>query len=953
MNTLEFLQRVLPSDGYYAIATIRNSKVKHTFSTDIEELASTAAAANKKGSDTYYAVASFQEEGKRKQDNVKSIKLIALDIDCGESKPYTDWKDGLKALGQFVDTVGLPKPMVVHSGSGLHVYWVLEEDAPTAEWLPVAEAMKEAARANQLHIDPAITADSARILRPVGLHNYKNGSPVEVRLLLDSPPTDIGQLKLLLLQYSSGGFTPTKPEGQRPASKLLNDLAVENDFPPGLAHVIKAKCKQVAWCVDHQPDVEEPLWYGLMGIAAFCHDSEDVAKNWSREHPDYDAGRTLRKMYQWQESGSGPTTCDRFKQLRPKGCDTCPVRGKIGSPIRLGAQFKEVTVENPLDSVAHELAMPKPFKRTDKGVCKTVLDTDIEVCEFDVYPIGYGRDETLGYEVVRFHWNRRHVGWQELKFRQAYLNDGNKEFATTIADQGIVLKNRIATEFFQEMLRSYMDELRKKRSMTNLYSTMGWKENFTQFVIGNKLLKLEADGTVNSETVALAASNQRIGEDFYDAYGTLGGWQDMANVFYRAAMPWHQAALLIGMSAPLYAYTGLKGIVVSLYGPTGGGKTLIQYAIQSIWGNPDKLHFAAKYTANSFYARLGLLANMPMTVDEVTTMADKDVGEFAYGVTQGRDKARLDRNAVEKVAREWATPVIVSTNRSLQSKLDAAGMDNDAQMVRILELEIPTSPLFSQDSRAGRLIYEATMNNYGHVGPMIIEKLLEMGEPSVRAMISEAMATFNQRYKANFRGDERYWEVAIVLADLIGQLAYEWEILPYGPDKCINYILERLGVLRSTIDANRADEFDMLADFLNEHADEAVTVMHTGGKKPMVDAARLPRGNISIRFDVYRDKAADPFNRGTIHIDRSQLRRWIATKGVDFKGFSGELESQNVILSTNARVYMGKDTPTKTGQIRTYQLDLGHPRLSGMLNEAEVAAQEYIMRKVSSISGTE
>ncbi|MDV7390671.1 DUF927 domain-containing protein, partial [Arthrospira platensis SPKY1] len=107
-------------------------------------------------------------------------------------------------------------------------------------------------------------------------------------------------------------------------------------------------------------------------------------------------------------------------------------------------------------------------------------------------------DEGLGYEVVRFHWNRQHVGWQELTLRQAYLTKSRlKDFTTDIADQGIVLTSERQTEYFQIMLRSYMDELRQKRAMTNLYSTMGWKENFTQFVIGDTVLRRNVDGTVD------------------------------------------------------------------------------------------------------------------------------------------------------------------------------------------------------------------------------------------------------------------------------------------------------------------------------------------------------------------------------------------------------------------------------------------------------------------------
>ena len=87
-------------------------------------------------------------------------------------------------------------------------------------------------------------------------------------------------------------------------------------------------------------------------------------------------------------------------------------------------------------------------------------------------------------------------------------------------------------------------------------------------------------------------------------------------------------ALGVGFSAPLYNFTGLKGLTISLYGPTGGGKTLAQYWVQSLYGDPEKLHFAAKFTQNTLFGRLGLYSNLPMTIDEVTLMQDKEVGDF-------------------------------------------------------------------------------------------------------------------------------------------------------------------------------------------------------------------------------------------------------------------------------------------------------------------------------------
>jgi hypothetical protein len=51
-------------------------------------------------------------------------------------------------------------------------------------------------------------------------------------------------------------------------------------------------------------------------------------------------------------------------------------------------------------------------------------------------------------------------------------------------------------------------------------------------------------------------------------------------------------------------------------------------------------------------------------------------------------------------------PVVVSTNKSMNSKLIASGMDTDAQMARILEVSVPVLPMFTRSTEAGKKIYE-------------------------------------------------------------------------------------------------------------------------------------------------------------------------------------------------------------------------------------------------------
>jgi hypothetical protein len=947
MNTLNFLQRVLPSEGFYVTTVINPDGRRQGFFASVEELANAVVGLDQRGNNTYFAVSSFVEKGSRKQENVRATKLIALDVDCGDNKPFPTWKEGLAATGQFIQQMGLPKPMIIHSGNGLHIYWVLTEALEPARWKPLAEAMKAAAKDKGFAIDPAVPADSARVLRPVGTKNPKSGT--EVKLLIDAQPIPVEQMASCLSRYTQAHLMshPAHTQG----SMLAQALQVKADFPPANPVVIATKCQQIGWGVKNQSEVEEPFWYALIGVAGYCQDPEATAISWSENHPKYNANATLGKLQHWKQATTGPTTCKKFEELKPGGCKGCKFKDKVGTPARLGIQYMEVAPATDVPvPAATDIPMPRPFKRTQDGIKMTIDETDIDICKFDIYPVSYGRDEGLGYETVRFCWNRPHAGWQELVMRQAMLTEGHRDFATVIADQGILLNNRNQTGYFQLMLRSYMDELRQKRAMTNLYATMGWKENFSQFVIGDTILRRNTDGTVSEESINLAAGSARLGHELWGTAGSMEDWIGFTSLLSKADLRSHMFALAVGLSGPLYAFTGLKGLTVSLYGPTGGGKSLAQMWVQSIYGNPEKLHFAAKFTQNTLFGRMGLYAHMPMTIDEVTMMDDREVGDFAYWVSQGRDKARMNRNAEERDAKTWAMPVIVSTNKSMNSKLIASGLDTDAQLARILEISVPPKPIFTRDSTAGRKVYEFITNNYGYVGRAFISKLLELGETGIRAAIAEATERFRVEYKADFAGEERFWEQSIILADLAAKLATEWGLIGFDHKPGIEWVLSQVGAIRRTVSEFKVDAFDLLSEYLNENADTQVQIFHTGTQKPTMDYNRVPRGEVRVRFDFYRKTNADVVSNGTVMLDRTHLRRWLAQRGADYKTFLNEFTGEGIIATPKSnKAYLAKDTPIKVGQSYVVGLNLNHPRLQGMLTDADEALDNLAFGQLKAV----
>jgi hypothetical protein len=955
MDTLTFLDKVLPDQGVYVGAQLTSFGMRHQFFDTTDDLAQWALAASAKGGNVYYTVSSMLDASERSQANTRVTKLVAFDVDCGPKKPYPSWREGLLALQDFMATTGLPKPMVIHSGNGLHVYWLLTDELEPHEWQPLALAMKAAAIAKDFYIDRAVPADSARLLRIVGTVNPKGGNTVKA--LIQAAPVRPDDLRAALGQYATASVAVTHSAStklQTPTSTLAQAMIVEADYPPADAAVLVEKCQQIKWATENQGDVEEPFWYALMGVAAHTENPEQTAVEWSQNHPNYSYAATIKKMDQWRSVTTGPATCEKFKGERPKGCDKCKFAGKVSTPVQLGTKYAEVSVAaDVLDSEAAQVPIPRPFKRTSDGIKMTTDGTDTDVCPFDIYPVGYGKDESLGYEVVRYHWDRPHMGWQELKLRQAYLTDARRtEFATAIADQGIVLKTQKQTESFQFMLRTYMDNLRQLRAMTNLYNGMGWKDDYRQFLLGNTLFRRADDGTVVRDQISLSSSHQRLGTELYREAGTLKDWTDFTALFEKVKLNAHMFAVGLSLAAPLLKFTGLSGITVSFCGPSGSGKTLAQLVYQSVWGDPDKLHFTAKFTPNALYNRLGFYGNLPMSIDEATMISEKEIGEFLYMVTQGRDKTRLTRAADERQTAQWGLPLLLSTNIPISNKLSASSTATDAQMMRLLELTVNKHPLFSSGSNAGRKIYQFVTENYGTAGPVFLEHIMGLGADEVKRQIKEATDTFARRYGgATFSGEERFWETTIVLVDLALRMADKLGIIAFSPHLPVEWALSQTGITRQSLVDNTLDSYDILDLYLNETPKWGLTVMHTGANTSVPLLSRMPREEVRVRYDIHRKDTGSPFDHGSLTLDRTHFRKWLVIKQANYKDILETLKADGVLIPVKAdKAYLGRGTDIKMGQSYVVRINLSHPRLKGILDEASSAFDSELFGKLQAVN---
>jgi hypothetical protein len=222
---LAFFKLVLPPTGMYCAAIkSKGCKFRNEFHSTRDGLWQALREADRSEHEAYYAVATFRSNDTRQGDNVDALKCFWLDVDYGEGhaggEGYATREDALSAVKAFFTRAGLPQPMIVLSGGGLHVYWPLETGLTRHNWLPYAQGLKAACMRLGLKADHSVTADAARILRvPCTTNRKLPGKERRVDLnprFLDIGPYDLEEFETLL-QYE----LPAPGGAARPTAKVV------------------------------------------------------------------------------------------------------------------------------------------------------------------------------------------------------------------------------------------------------------------------------------------------------------------------------------------------------------------------------------------------------------------------------------------------------------------------------------------------------------------------------------------------------------------------------------------------------------------------------------------------------------------------------------------------------------------------------------------------------------
>ena len=947
MDTKEFLEKVLPSSGNYVLwikkpSTGKKSGVWNENYDTLDALTEAITEKDKTASDVYFAVGSFannvevdpdtgRAKVRRTAEKAHKFKSLCCDIDVGEKTKYDHAKEAVRDLFAVCDSLGLHRPMLVSSGRGVHAYWPMTEELSSRIWQQLSTMLLAALQSNGMDIDSSKVHDPTMVLRPAGAHHKKDPANWrEVKVVRDAEAQSPMAYAEVLKRFKGAvAFRPKRPAGTRKKSSVMS--AVLDDGDPIVLDKVRTQCKQIDALMSSggqydaagQP-VTEPMWRASLGIAKFADDVEDAVIRLSGNHPDFDLDANMRKLDGWK--GTGPTLCDTFEKMCPSGCEGCPFRGQITTPAHLTPGKSEIVMTNPETNTPVEVTLPKRYSVKGGALMYTPpgADDPVFVSPYVMHVMARFMNMNENHQTIKIMVKFPLEGERIIDMNVLDIANGGSEFVKALALRQVYISGD--PRLLRTYLMTYLQDLQKSTPMDLYYQHFGWQNNGTF---------LGSNGSIgdNEQDAGLVHYDGPIKdyESAVAAKGDLEVWKKLTKLFSQPKAKYHGLVFLMMAGSPLMAGSGLASALVNSYSKeSGSGKTITARMGLSVWGKPSKLMRTVNDTDNALYKHFGVMHSLGAYIDEVTTMDSERLRAFAFTLQEGRERDRVKQSADgfrDKVT--WMMPIFSSSNRDAY---DVLGMrySSEAEKLRVLQFNFEKLAVFDKPGvNVGYEMSRLLEENYGLVGPLIVEEILKRGGPS--AVFDRAYRRFFDRYEFNFTGPERFYQAMMVLADAIGEILTDLRLIQFDYRSAVRNGLQHIEYLRETNIEGAMDGLDLCMQYLTENADKIVhwheaPAPGSGARGRVLSPA--PK-SACARSEALFDTDGD-FVGGTMFINRALFRKWCANNGVEFRAVITGLKREGVTVTDNVRktLFKGVQGASSSGQTYCFSLDMStHPRL--------------------------
>jgi uncharacterized protein (DUF927 family) len=311
--------------------------------------------------------------------------------------------------------------------------------------------------------------------------------------------------------------------------------------------------------------------------------------------------------------------------------------------------------------------------------------------------------------------NYMNVETGDCKTRLAYRIDGkwrervtamstisSRQSIVRLSDSGIRVTSETAKNLVQYLEDFAVANIEKLKAVESI-GRLGWfgKE---QFIPYNTDIVFDGDENFKAMFEAVCAA------------GSKEKWLAAAREARKDFVG--RLALAASFASPLMHHIGENIFIVHLWGRSGTGKTVALLLAESIWGNPKKLIKTFNSTTVGLERVAAFYHSLPLCLDEFQTLNTRfgDATQLLYHLTEGKGKSRGTREGGVDYENVWSNVIMTNGEQPLTDDKTDDGARNRSVEVYVREV------LFG-----GRLaaMCDVISENYGHAGMAFIEGIIE------------------------------------------------------------------------------------------------------------------------------------------------------------------------------------------------------------------------------------
>lgn len=217
--------------------------------------------------------------------------------------------------------------------------------------------------------------------------------------------------------------------------------------------------------------------------------------------------------------------------------------------------------------------------------------------------------------------------------------------------------------------------------------------------------------------------------------GSREKWYSLIKEIRAKKQPEVLINLAASFASVLVEPCGALPFIVSLWGGTGIGKSVILKICTSVWADPGEGKYItdAKATNTAMEIRLNILNSLPMTLDDmaqVKNQYDEDFSELIYRWCAGKGRDRSNKELGLNKLTSWRNCTITNGERSLVDESTQGGAVN-----RVIDIEASGEVLFN--GKTGNKVCKCIEKNYGYAGREFIDLIDTLGSDKLNDIYQE------------------------------------------------------------------------------------------------------------------------------------------------------------------------------------------------------------------------